>query len=215
MFYGPQSRSAPTRLTRKVLMFMRIPRSVLHSRRTSLQVVRTCRALRRRTVAASFALLAGVAAVACPPTASAGSTIINGSECVPFVSASVVPLPTTPLVFPYGNRLDIHRNGSDWNFIINCSFPLHSGDALATGEVTLAIVDGRSLNSVRLCFGRYYTDAFSCGPADSGPGPAYFLSPPSPKPSGSTVPFIFVSTTVTAANTPVKVRSITGFWSVP
>lgn len=166
----------------------------------------------------SKALLAAATLIASQvvttPAALAGASILNGTECVPFVGFA--PTATTPNVFPYGNKLDIHRNGSDWNLIVSCNFTWHTnGSAISSGNVSLAIVDGRSLNSVRLCYGSYYSDSFSCGASVGGAGPAYFVYPPSPRPASATAPFLLISSTVTTANTPIRVRSYTGYWSAP
>lgn len=185
-------------------MFMRARESSAQSRRL--------RHFSRMTV-----LIASVAAAVFSgmPVASAGTTIVNGSECVPFVSLAVVPAPTTPVVFPYGGRLDIYRNGSDWNLLVSCPFRAHSGAELATGNITFALVDGNTLYNVRLCFGSYYSDGFACGPAVTGATGPYFVNPPSPKPAGSAMPFIIAGSTLTAAAPSMKVRSYTAFWSVP
>ena len=196
-------------------MFANICRRIHFDIRFLQSISKSACTLRRRTMAATLASLMAFVAMVCAQSASAGATIINGSECVPFVSAAVPAVPGTPLVFPYGNRLDIFRSGSDWNFIVNCNFPLHSSPELATGEVTVAVVDGKGLSTVRLCFGSYYTDAIACGPNAAAGGPPYAVYPPASMPSGATAPFILASATVTASNTPVKIRSFTGFWSAP
>jgi hypothetical protein len=170
-----------------------------------------------RFAAKTLLVAAGAVALQVPlaQPASAGWTVVNGTSCTPFLSNTMPPAATTPIHFPYGNRLQVYRNGADWNFLINCPLPAINGGGIASGGVTLAVVDGRSLGNVRLCYGSYYSDAMSCGAASTYTGPAYFVYPPASIPSGATAPFLLISATVTAANSPVVVRGVTAWWSDP
>ncbi|MDM0109913.1 hypothetical protein QTH97_33735 [Variovorax sp. J22R24] len=134
---------------------------------------------------------------------------------MPFTSILVPPPSNSPRVFPYGNRLQFYRNGSDWNFLINCPLPVTNGGGTDAGGVTLAVVDGRSLNNVRLCYGTYYSDSISCGAASTDSGPFYIVYPPAPLPSSATAPFVLISPTITTANSPVVVRGVTALWTNP
>lgn len=148
--------------------------------------------------------------------AVAGATITSGTACVPYIGAPGSS-PNQPLVFPYGSRLELHRIGSAsaYNVLISCPVDSIAGPEIASDKITVAIVDGDGFNSVRLCFGAYYTDSFSCGDAVTSSGPTYFVAPPATKPSGANTPFFLISATVSSSNSRVVVRSTTTYWTNP
>lgn len=173
-----------------------------------------CRSLQKwtKTLRLLFAVITAFTFLSLGENARAGGTIINGVECVPVVSL-VNPTPSNaPIVYPLFNRLQIYWNGSDWIIGVYCSFPVIEDTNIDTFKMTLAVVDGQSLDIVYMCFGSYYSNSISCGPPSQGSGPGYFVNPPTSLPSGANTPFIWIGTTLTVANSPLIVRSITGFW---
>lgn len=165
-----------------------------------------------RTALAITAVAASHVTVHAP--ALAGETIVNSTDC----QTSLVPAldPNVPSVFYLGNRLLIIRNNENRIFGIYCPLPSITGPSVASGDVTFAIVDGQSLNSVRLCFSTYYSDRLHCGSSGDRIGSSgYLVSPPSDMPANPIAPFIMVIARVTSENPTLLLRSITAFWNNP